>query len=138
MIDVPKVTQGVDSMAAAGAAQESEDIKKEQKKAAKVAETDKGLGLEDIPETSAPDIEHAAEAEEVEETAEVEEAEAADTLEQIDQELEKLQGEIKDVIARKVKLADKHDEKKHELLVSAFKDLKQAYVKIHDIREMIS
>jgi len=125
-IDIGKTTAPDIAAAAAG----TEKVKEAKDKEKKVA-ADKGLGLEDIPKTpKTVDVEHVDDTTATEDTAE-------SVLDKIDHELDDLQKEIKDVIARKIKLADKHDDKKHELLISAFNDCKNAYLKIKEVRDAL-
>ena len=125
MVDLSGI-QGASNLAGAFAG--AEKVKKEQDKQKKIR-PDRGLGLEHIPETPAPGY--------IEESEEIEEN--ADTiLDKIDQELEDLQQNIKNVLAKKIKLADKHrddEDKQHRLLVSAYDDCKNAYSKIKEVRE---
>ncbi len=126
MVDLSNIGRnlGTENIAAAfSGAQKTKEVKKKERKTA----ASRGLGLEDIP-----DAHHYVNVDEVEEAeAPVEE----NILDKIDNDLEELQFLIKDVLARKIKLADKHEDRRHELLISAFNDCKNAYLKVKAVRD---
>jgi hypothetical protein len=138
MVDLSSIGKNLhtDALNAAAASQANEDIKKAQKKPVNF---NKGLGLQDIPEkapyVNVSDVEDITDAEEVTSTEYIE---GEEILDKVDNELKDVQEFLKKVIAKKIKLADKHDDKKHELLVSAFNDCKKAYAKLQEVRGTIS
>jgi len=133
MVDLSGIGSSMGTEGVAGAAAGAQKAKEEQEKESKIA-AEKGLGLKDIPTTPAPKI---LDTKEVAETGEVEEA-ADQILDKIDVELSDLQEMIKNVLAKKIKLADKNTEKRHELLISAYDDCKNAYTKIQEVRRTLS
>ena len=135
MVDLSRIGRNIDAeniAAAFSGTQKTDEIKKKDTK--KVRPIDKkGLGLEDIPHTP-----NYVDVDQVEETEAAAPEEAVNILDHIDTELEQLQDLIKDVLAKKIKLADKHEDRRHELLLSAFNDCKNAYQKIQEVRGNIT
>ncbi len=129
MVDLSRIGRNLGAENIAGAYAGKEKIEEKKKK----ENISKGLGLNDIPATPKPS--YLEPEEEIEETENVE----ADTiLDKIDQELAELQENVKNVLAKKIQLADKHSEdreKQHKLLISAYQDCKNAYVKINEVRK---
>lgn len=100
----------------------------------------RGLGLADIPEESAyVPLTTEPTMDEVQEESPIEQTEEAglQALQELDYELVALQALIKKAISRKIELADKHDDRKHDLLISAFSDCKNAYQKIEAVRRTL-
>jgi hypothetical protein len=142
MVDLSGIGRNLntDPLAAAQAAQAAGRNNKTEQKA-KVRPS-RGLGLADIPEeapyipvSNDPVLEE-LQTETVGETDQAEEA-GLQALQELDYELVALQALIKKAIARKIELADKHDDRKHELLTSAFNDCKNAYQKIEAVRRTL-
>lgn len=134
MVDLGNVqrnlsTTNKDNLAAAVAGSYKAEIEK--KKNTKRVTPTRGLGLENIPD--AKQYVNVQEAAETEETGDVN-----SILDQIDTDLNQVQDLLKNFIARKIQLADKHEDKRHELLISAFDDCKNAYTKIKEVRQNIS
>jgi hypothetical protein len=139
MVDLSGIGRNLnaDPLIAAQAAQSAgKSNKSEQKPRVRQG---RGLGLADIPEESAyvpvaaePVMEDMQE-EPVEQTEEA----GLQALQELDYELVALQALIKKAISRKIELADKHDDRKHDLLLSAFTDCKNAYQKIEAVRRTL-
>ncbi len=130
MVDLSRIGKNIGAENIAAAMAGAQETEKKQKKE-RTGLTQKGLGLEDIPHTPQPGF--------VEEMDQTEEAgETDDVLARIDQDLEEAQNIIKDLIAKKIKLADKHPDRQHELLLSAFTDCKNAYQKVKAVRDGLS
>lgn len=148
MVDLSGIGRGLntDPIVSAQAAQSVGKSSKAEPKAR--ARAGRGLGLADIPEetpyvpvsneTMLEDIPEAMveQTEQAEQPEQVEEA-GLQALQELDYELVALQALIKKAIARKIELADKHDERKHDLLISAFNDCKNAYQKIEAVRRTL-
>lgn len=133
MVDLSSINRniGAENIAAAlaGSQKANETKKKEVRRAA-----GRGLGLEDIPDTkNYVNVEETSSAEETQGAGDV-----SNVLDQIDADLQQVQDLLKNFIARKLQLADKHEDKRHELLISAFDDCKNAYTKIKEVRDNIS
>jgi hypothetical protein len=139
MVDLSGIGRNLnaDPIVAAQAAQAAGKTNKTEQK--RRVRSDRGLGLEDIPEGSAYVPINAEPAAQTAEEAPVEQTEDAgqEALQELDYELVALQALIKKVIARKLALADEHDERKHDLLISAFNDCKNAYLKIEAVRQTL-
>lgn len=121
------------------AAQASEDVKKQTEKETLT----RGLGLEDIPDTPAPNVAQAEQTEEAEETQaaeEIDETEAEDLLEQIESTIKEIQDRLKGSTSKKIKYAanPNYQGERRPLLKSAFNDIKEVYVQLENIKEMIS
>jgi hypothetical protein len=146
MVDLSNIGKSLnaDPLIAAGAAQSAGTVQKP--KPVRKTSPSRGLGLEDIPEespyvpvedasvhepTSAKETAASAPAEEIAPEA------AASTLQQIDAELAETQAMLKQLIGEKIKLADKHEDRRHELLISAYTDCKNAYQKIKAARDAL-
>lgn len=130
MVDLSRIGRNLGAENVAGAYGGQEKVEEKKKKQ---QPTSKGLGLNDIPTTPKPSY-----LEPEDEIDEIENVEADTILDKIDQELEELQENVKNVLAKKIKLADKHSEdreKQHRLLASAYQDCKNAYVKINEVRK---
>lgn len=152
MVDLSSISRNLptDPLIGAGAAQSAGKAKDIKRIKGNIIRANKGLGLEDIPEESAyvnvDEIDNEEEIDEVTSAEDVDEAQEAQavedlggetTLANIDYELAKLQALMRKVVSRKIQLADKHEDRKHELLVSAFNDCKNAYVKIREVRNSL-
>ena len=139
MVDLSGIGRNLsaDPLIAAQAAQAAGKSNKTEKKPR--VRADRGLGLEDIPEDSPyisiseENVIDEAQAEGIEETEQTEQA-GLDALQELDYELVALQALIKKAIARKIALADKHEDRRQDLLISAFNDCKNAYQKIELVR----
>jgi hypothetical protein len=148
MVDLSNIGKSLnaDPLIAAGAAQSSGVGSLQKKKPVRKANPSRGLGLEDIPDESPyVPVEDASvhEAEAVEEMSaqssvqEIAPEAAASTLQQIDAELAETQAMLKQLIGEKIKLADKSEDRRHELLISAYADCKNAYQKIKAARDAL-
>jgi hypothetical protein len=133
MVDLSNVQRNIstnkDNLAAAVAGSYKAEIEK--KKSTKRVTPARGLGLENLPDTK-----NYVNVEDASATAET--TDVSSVLDQIDTDLQQVQALLKNFIARKLQLADKHEDKRHELLISAFDDCKNAYTKIKEVRENIS
>lgn len=118
------------------AAQSSEDVKKQKEKETLT----RGLGLEDIPDTPAPNVKQAEEAEETAAPDEIDETEAEDLLEQIESTIREIQDRLKGSTSKKIRYAanPNYQGERRQLLKSAFNDIKEVYVQLENIKEMIS
>lgn len=133
MVDLSNVQRNIstnkDNLAAAVAGAYKAEVEK--KKNTKRVTPTRGLGLENLPDTkNYVNVEDAS--------AAAETTDVSNVLDQIDAELQQVQDMLKNFIARKIQLADKHEDKRHELLISAFDDCKNAYTKIKEVRDNIS
>ena len=148
MVDISSVGKNLnlDTAVAAGAAQTA-GVAGQSKVARKrpLAQT-KGLGLEDIPEdaTYVP-VQDAAVQEGVAVAEEpAAEAVAAYTEEENDQMLAKIdyvlatvQTLLKKALSKKIALADKNADFRHQLLLSSFEDCKHLHGKIREVRDYL-
>jgi len=127
---------GIQADISSAAAQASEDIKKQGEKEALT----KGLGLEDIPDSPAPQVEQAPEEDAIDSEQEIDEAEAEDLLEQIDSTIKEIQDKLKGSTSKKIKYAanPSYQGERKSLLKSAFNDIKDVYRQLENIKEMIA
>jgi len=127
---------GIQADISTAAAQASEDIKKQGEKETLT----KGLGLEDIPDTPAPQVEHTSDEAVVDSGQEIDESEAEDLLEQIDSTIKEIQERLKGSTSQKIKYAanPNYQGERKSLLKSAFNDIKEVYMQLENIKEMIS
>ena len=150
MVDISNIGKNLnlDSIVSAGAAQSAGAAERKKMLRRRPVEGT-GLGLEDIPEqTPYMPVQDANVQEDelsVEKTAEeaptapvYNEDENTQMLAKIDYELATLQAMIKKVISKKIALADKNEESRHRLLVSAFEDCKNAYTKVREVRDYLN
>ena len=127
-------------IAAAAAAQDSGDVKKQTEQ----AQERTGIGLADIPDTPAPDIEESEQqvqqSQSEENISEVVDQDAEDLLDQIEGTIKEIQERLKESTAKKIKYAadPKNDEKKKPLLKSAYNDIKHVYAELENIKKMLS
>lgn len=133
MVDLSNVQRNIspnrDNIAATVAGAYKAEV--ERKKDTRKVTPARGLGLENLPD--AKQYVNVTDATQTEETGDVN-----NVLDQIDSDLQQVQDLLKNFIARKLQLADKHEDKRHELLISAFDDCKNAYTKIKEVRQNIS
>ena len=140
MVDLSGIGRNLsaDPLIAAQAAQAAGRSNKTEQKSR--VRPDRGLGLEDIPEDSPyisiteENVLEEPQAEEGLEATQQTEQAGLEALQELDYELVALQALIKKVIARKIALADKHEDRRQDLLLSAFNDCKNAYQKVEAVR----
>ncbi|MDR1998017.1 MAG: hypothetical protein LBQ83_06815 [Candidatus Margulisbacteria bacterium] len=152
MVDISSIGKNLnlDSITTAGAAQSAGAAEAAEKKKLMRRRPleGKGLGLEDIPEESpyvpvqdASVLEEEPAAGAVEDSPETEEVyseeENTEMLAKIDYELATLQALLKKVLSKKIALAAQNEDARHKLLISAFEDCKNAYVKVREVREFL-
>ncbi|GBR75721.1 hypothetical protein NO2_0369 [Candidatus Termititenax persephonae] len=157
MVDISGIGQnlGLDASLAAGAAAAAGVANKQKAVRKRPLASDKGLGLEDIPDDIPAVPVETAEAEKVPESTQaaesapaLEEVAATDfdeeennaTLAKIDYELASVQVLLKKVLFKKIALADKkHDDKdlQHRLLVGVAEHCKDAYAKLKEVRTLL-
>lgn len=142
MVDLSGIGRNLntDPLIAAQTAQAAGKANKTEKK--QRVRPGRGLGLEDIPEeTPYVPVTNEQPVAEPQEQTDVEDVDDTDAgmqaLQELDYELVALQALIKKAIARKMELADMHEDRRHELLVSAFNDCKNAYQKIETVRRTL-